>query len=260
MNGFCFGNKVSMAVKTNIALVPLEGDLNVVRVPQLRRTIDALIDAGCQRIIINMAEVQHIDSAGMALLFCEMRRMRSRGGLLSLKSVSRGVYHALSLARVIDMIPISLIGKHASIPALDPSARPIWQSSMLVSAEELSKARQWTTHMLERMYISADDVFDMTLAAGEALGNAIDHSCCEDCVYISLAAYPDRVVIEVSDTGCGYSIDETSTPVSRTGSDQERGRGIKLMRLLVDSVSIKKKKNSSGTLVRLVKLLRSCKL
>lgn len=58
-----------MAVKTNIALVPLEGDLNVVRVPQLRRTIDALIDAGCQRIIINMAEVQHIDSAGMALLF-----------------------------------------------------------------------------------------------------------------------------------------------------------------------------------------------
>ena len=36
----------------------------------------------------------------------------------------------------------------------------------------------------------------------------------------------------------------------------ERGRGIKLMRLLADSVSIHLKRSGQGTVVRLVKLLR----
>lgn len=38
----------------------------------------------------------------------------------------------------------------------------------------------------------------------------------------------------VLDRGAGYSIDETSEPVA----SEERGRGIKLMRMLVDNVEV----------------------
>lgn len=42
------------------------------------------------------------------------------------------------------------------------------------------------------------------------------------------------VVLEVLDRGAGYSTDGASEPVA----SEERGRGIKLMRMLVDNVEV----------------------
>ena len=52
------------------------------------------------------------------------------------------------------------------------------------------------------------------------------------------------------DRGAGYSIDETSEPVA----SEERGRGIKLMRLLVDNVDVARRTDGAGTRVQMVKL------
>ncbi|MBF4803513.1 MAG: anti-anti-sigma factor, partial [Lancefieldella parvula] len=40
------------------------------------------------------------------------------------------------------------------------------------------------------------------------------------------------------------------------GQFAERGRGVKLMRLLMDAVSIQEKPSGNGTIVRLVKMMR----
>ncbi|WP_028264429.1 anti-sigma factor antagonist [Atopobium fossor] len=249
-----------MTHKADIVVLPLSGDLDVVSTPRARTTIDNLIEGGCKRIIINMSDVAYVDSAGMAMLFYEMRRMRRAGGLISLESVSDSVYRALCIACVVDVIPVSLAGKKVTVPVLDASVHPVWQSSMIVYPNKLSEARKWAASMLERVSLSGDDIFDMTLAAGEALGNAIDHSHCnDDCIYLTLATYPDRVVVEVSDCGCGYALADSEDAVSETGSE-ERGRGIKLMRMLVDSVSIQKKQSGSGTVVHMEKLLKYCEL
>lgn len=249
-----------MTHKADIVVLPLSGDLDVVSTPRVRATIDDLIEDGCKRIIINMSDVSYVDSAGMALLFCEMRRMRKSGGLLSLESVSDRVYRMLCIACVVDVIPVSLAGKKLAVPLLDASVHPLWQSSMIVYPDKLAEARRWAVHMLERVSLSHDDIFDMTLAAGEALGNAVDHAHCSDgCIYLTLATYPDRVVVEVSDCGCGYALSDSEEAVLETGSE-ERGRGIKLMRMLVDVVSIQKKQSGSGTVVHMEKLLRECKL
>lgn len=74
------GNKQGMETMPNIALVPVEGDLDVTTVPRVRDTVDTLISSGCRRVILNMAGVQYVDSAGMALLFREIRSMRQAGG------------------------------------------------------------------------------------------------------------------------------------------------------------------------------------
>ncbi|MDY2789095.1 MAG: anti-sigma factor antagonist [Atopobium sp.] len=249
-----------MTHRADIVVLPLCGDLDVVSTPRARATIDDLIEGGCKRIIINMSDVSYVDSAGMAMLFYEMRQMRKAGGLLSLRSVSDSVYRALCIACVVDVIPVSLAGRKVTVPVLDASVRPLWQSSMIVYPNKLAEARAWAIHMLERVSLSRDDIFDMTLAAGEALGNAVDHAHCSDgCIYLTLATYPDRVVVEVSDCGCGYTLLDGEEAVSETGSE-ERGRGIRLMRMLVDSVSIQKKQGGSGTVVHMEKLLNYCEL
>ena len=65
-------------------------------------------------------------------------------------------------------------------------------------------------------------------------------------------------MIEVVDRGVGYSIDGSSEPVTT----EERGRGIKLMRMLVDNVEVARRTDGAGTSVRMVKLfsgaLESC--
>ena len=65
-------------------------------------------------------------------------------------------------------------------------------------------------------------------------------------------------MVEVLDRGAGYSIDETNEPVT----SEERGRGIKLMRMLVDNVEVARRTDGAGTRVQMVKLfggaLESC--
>lgn len=236
----------------NIAFVVVEGDLDVTTVPAVRLRIDRLVADGCRRIFVNMAEVTHVDSAGMGLILTELRYMRREGGLLSLINVSPQVYQALRRMRILDYMPVDRAGARRSVSALDPSVLPRWRTTFRVDADALSEARERMGRLLASLPFSPDEVFDLKLASGEALGNAVDHTAGGG-VLATVAAYPDRVTIDVADCGCGYELADDEEP-PEAGPCAERGRGIRLMRLLTDSVTIAHKSTGEGTVVRLVKL------
>lgn len=247
-----FGNKSHMAGSTNIALVPVEGDLDVTSVASLRQTLNALIDGGCKRIVLNLAATSYMDSAGMGLVVASVRRMRARGGLLSLTNVSPEVMRALSIARLVDFIPVSSAGSRPETPELDPSALPRWRTVLRIDPKNLTATRRHVSELIDRMPISGDDAFDLGLAVGEAMGNAVDHA--GGCSLVDVACYADRAVVEVSDCGDGFTPADAKQPVDDTA---ERGRGIALMRLLTDAVTIAPKPSGTGMVVRIVKLLRA---
>ena len=65
------------------------------------------------------------------------------------------------------------------------------------------------------------------------------------------------LAMDVSDCGQGFALDNAQTaPSAPEHSYAERGRGIQLMRILVDEVSITKRVCHRGTRVHLVKLLK----
>ena len=241
-----------MTNSEDILVIPVEGDLDVSCVGRVRTLIDERVDAGCRRVILNMAQVAYVDSLGMSLIFSESRRLRERGGLLSLVNVCDNVYRSLVICRLVDFIPVTGGGPKPPIPALDPSVRPEWHGTMRVDPARMFEARRRMEELLTRTGLTADEVFDLTLAGGEALGNAVDHTCAEG-VLLSVWVYPDRVVVEVTDCGEGF---EPGGPCEDgAGASLERGRGIKLMRMLADSVEIGPKASGDGTVVRLVKLV-----
>ena len=244
------GNKPYMAGQSNIVLVPVEGDLDVTSVAPLRRTLDALIKNGCKRIVLNLAATSYMDSAGMGLVVSAVRRMRSKGGLLSLTNVSPNVLRALTIARLVDFLPVSAAGARPSVPELDPSVLPLWRTVLRIDPANLAATRKHVGELLARMPFSQDEAFDMGLAVGEAMGNAVDHA--DGCSLVEVAQYPDRAVVVVTDCGEGFSAEKADGPVE---AGAERGRGIALMRLLADSVTIEPKPSGTGTLVRIVKLL-----
>jgi anti-sigma regulatory factor (Ser/Thr protein kinase) len=93
---------------------------------------------------------------------------------------------------------------------------------------------------LERLRLDAESVDDVILAAGEAAGNAIEHAYRGDDGSVRMRAFvaEEHLVVEVRD--CGKW---------RLEGDPERGRGLGIMRALVDRVSIESTR--SGTAVRL---------
>lgn len=241
-----------MAVNSNIAQVSVEGDLDVRTVPEVRRWVDGLIDSGCRRIVLNMANADYADSAGFGLILTEMRRMREVGGLLSLANVSDRVYRALNLMRMVDLVPISRLGSSREVPDLPAAALPEWRTTFRVDAARLDAVRRRMEGLLGDLPLSDNDVFDLNLASGEAVGNAVDHTD-EGGVLVTVAAYADRVVVDVADCGDGFS-ELSASEEGQPDRCAERGRGIKLMRLLADSVTISPKSTGEGTVVRLVKM------
>ena len=242
-----------MAPHTDIALLPLTRDLDATNADDLRSEVDRLINGGCRRVVLNMTKVSYVDSLGMCALVASLRQMRAAGGVLSLTNVRPRVYRTLQLLRLVDMMPISKAGPRPEVPALDPSTQPLWKTTFPVDPSGLSDARRHVMRLVQRMPFSADEAFDIELAAGEALGNAIDHTCAEG-VVTTVAAYPDRVEVDVEDCGPGFELGPNDEPPV-AGEGAERGRGIKLMRLLADSVTISERPQGSGTVVRIVKLV-----
>ena len=234
----------------NIALVPVEADVDVTTVDSLRTTLNRLIGTGCRRIILNMAGASYVDSAGMAMLLAEIRHMREAGGLLSLTNVSDQVLRLLKRARLVDFVPVSSASGNDTSAEPDPAALPLWQCAIPINADDLAATRASIERLLEQVPLSRDELFDAVLATGEAMGNAVDHT--EGAAgLVSVIGYPDRAVIEVSDHGPGFDPAEVSAPAD---PNAERGRGIQLMQLLADSVSIRPRESGEGTLVRIVKL------
>ncbi|MDO4537863.1 MAG: anti-sigma factor antagonist [Coriobacteriales bacterium] len=242
-----------MSHEHDIVLVPLAGDLTVRTAPLFKQTLDRFMAQGSKRIVLNMAEVTYVDSAGMAAIFHLVRDMRARGGLVSLVNVSRHVLRSLKIARLVDLIPVSALGTRKEVPTLDPSVQPLWRTTLPVDMADMHAVRARIEEMADKMGFSPDAAFDLTLAAGEALGNAVDHTSGSG-VLATVSAYPDRMVVDVTDCGEGFTPDEGDAAPAST-SDGERGRGIRLMQLLVDSVSIKARPSGVGTVVRLVKLM-----
>ena len=101
--------------------------------------------------------------------------------------------------------------------------------------------------------LTPGQLFALPLGGGEALGSAMDEAD-GGCALGVLACCRYRVVVEVTDWGCGFELGP-SEDTPQVDEAAERGRGIKLMRLLVDSVTIGRKPTGQGTRVRMVKLL-----
>lgn len=239
-----------MQAHATIALYRLERDLDVTQVDAMRTRLARLRSDGARRIVLDMAQVGYVDSAGMALIFGEVRRTREVGGLLSLINVGDTVASTFRRARLADVVPICCSCAGRELPPLDPGTTPHWRCTIPIEPGDLAHTRALVTHLLERTALSADGRFDATLAVGEAMGNAVDHACADGSL-VTVAEYDDRVLMEVSDCGPGFDASCIGAPVDACA---ERGRGIALMRLLADEVRIEHRSGGAGMVVRITKL------
>ena len=68
------------------AIVVLGGDLDLATAPQLRQQLADLADCDVIDLVIDLANVEFIDSSGISVIVATLEQMRSRGGTLVVRN------------------------------------------------------------------------------------------------------------------------------------------------------------------------------
>ena len=121
-------------------------------------------------------------------------------------------------------------------------------------------ASKTATALAEFMNMTPDQVDEVRMAVVEACINAFEHSGADDAkVYMTFAVVgegePSELRIDIRDNGIGFAPDEVNEPriEEKLGAMNKRGWGLKIIRGLMDEVSIDS--DDDGTVVRMSKFV-----
>ena len=93
--------KANVRAQGDVSVVDLSGKITIGEGDVLLRdTIETLLKEGRQKILLNLARVSYMDSAGIGELVACYKRSREKGGELKLLNPSGKVYDLLQLTKL----------------------------------------------------------------------------------------------------------------------------------------------------------------
>ncbi len=239
------------------ATVRIACDIDIAVVPQMSQSLVALLETGTSNFVLDLSEVRFIDSSALGFLVYLDRMLRDREGSVVLTGVDKNVGRVLDLSGILGGAKTltkasdasRAIGSLEAVPSL---VAPLWEDHLEMPArtDALPDVRRRIGEILEPLNLPEDILFDIKVASGEALANAVRHGSAEknESIGIGIRVYEDRIVIEVADVGVGFDGSvELSDDLYSPG-----GRGIMFMNALMDTVSFSPG-STGGTIVTLEK-------
>jgi anti-anti-sigma factor len=249
--------EISHAVEARTCVARLSGDIDTAIVPELRRDLEQSIDAGCLNMVLDLTGVTYADSTALGLLVWLDHELGPRDGRILLAGANPDVSRVLELSGLIQLGNSIMVSDDVdtALAGLDVKAlstEELWRREICIppDIDQLAGVRDTVSVQVAPLGFTESAIFDIKVALGEALANAVRHGASESDgrVCVEVIAYPDRVVIEVVDNGPGFD------GVHRASDDlyAPSGRGIMFMRALMDRVEFEPA-DGGGTLVRLTK-------
>lgn len=110
----------------------------------------------------------------------------------------------------------------------------------------------------KELSISEDEIFQVKLALEEAITNAVKHGNKfnpELKVDVSIASGKNKLIIKVKDQGKGFDFDRVPDPTTQEKMLRTSGRGVFLLRKIMDEVSFQ----DGGREVTMVKVFGKAK-
>jgi len=234
------------------------GDLDSATVPELRDAVDAAVAQGCTTVVIDLSGVTYLDSSALGFLVWADRRLQPSSGRLALAGAGRDVSRILELSGLIGLAPSvvttgTVDDALRSVEARSDTRDPLWVDLFSFPADvgRMAEVRGRIAALVAPLELSESAIFDIKVASGEALANAIRHGSPQgpqDEITVEVRAFDDHVEVVVSDAGCGF---DGQAP-SKQDVYASSGRGVLFMRALMDAVEFSSC-DRGGTSVRLAK-------
>ena len=90
----------------NVPVIDLRGEVDVYTAPKFKTSMIELIDEGNYHIIVNLSNVQYMDSAGLGALVSGLKRVREHEGSINLVSPTVPVQRVLDITRLSKILTI----------------------------------------------------------------------------------------------------------------------------------------------------------
>lgn len=113
--------------------------------------------------------------------------------------------------------------------------------------------RQVTCSVMSELEVPRSAIDDMALAVSEACTNAVRYAAGTSSYNVTLDVGDDTCLVDVVDMGPGFPGTDGRLP----GLDAESGRGLALIRTVVDRLEVKRE--AAGTHLRLIKCWASAR-
>ncbi len=251
--------RVDRESDASVCVVRLDGDVDMSVVPSIREKLTAAVASGCTTVVLDMTLVSYADSSALGLLVWLDRLIEPLGGRVVIAGADRNVARVLELSGLVGVAPSLAMaaGVDEALAGLElrsAPASPLQEEEIVVPAdpEGMGRVRRQVCGMVETVGMSESALFDLKVALGEALANAVRHGSpggTSDEIRVTVRAYADRVVVSIRDRGTGFD------GTSGSGDDvySSSGRGLLFMRALMDRVEFESVADGSGTIVHLTK-------
>lgn len=94
--------------KGDVIVIRLKGRLDAASSPQLEKKITSIIDSGHFKLILNMAEVEYLSSAGMRLMLSASKKLKHLEGKVVACNMTEDVMDVIRMAgfhQVLEIYP-----------------------------------------------------------------------------------------------------------------------------------------------------------
>lgn len=85
---------------TGVAVLRLDGRLNLVSAPRLKSAIDEVVEGGRTRVVVDLELVSFMDSSGLGALIAGLKKARQASGDLRITGVNQQVATVLQLTNL----------------------------------------------------------------------------------------------------------------------------------------------------------------
>ena len=92
--------------RDGVAILTLRGEIDVYTAPRMRQAIVDLVDAGSLNIVVDMEKVDFLDSTGLGVLVEGLKRVKTRGGNLTLVATQDKILKIFDITGLNKAFPI----------------------------------------------------------------------------------------------------------------------------------------------------------
>lgn len=92
--------KINQYTTDSVDIVELEGELVMASGPELRKQLQAIINAGSGNLILQLGKVSFVDSSGLSVLVSALKHAREKQGQVVLVELLPEVRSLLELTRL----------------------------------------------------------------------------------------------------------------------------------------------------------------
>lgn len=99
--------EIKTTEKNDVKVLALQGHLDTNTSPDLESTINALIESGAQKLLIDFAELEYISSAGLRILLATAKKLKATDGALKICCLNEMVQEVFDISGFSTILAVS---------------------------------------------------------------------------------------------------------------------------------------------------------